>query len=181
MDLETNEPRRERKRKETRRPTTEPASTPAEKRVQEPQPFLEGSHKLSPANQVCWYMGAAFIVIGLTGYIVPNLLAAHLSPAHNIIHIVSGLAAWGFGFFTNDRTAKKFCYGFGTFYGLLGVAGFIFGRNIDGMRFIWRFIPGTLELGLADHLIHIVIGAIFIAGGYITLRGTTTKGERPWV
>lgn len=84
------------------------------------------------------------------------------------------------------RGAKRFDAIFGTFYGLLGVTGFAFGRmaapTVPGMtemgadRYLLQLIPGALELGTADHILHIILGAVFIAGALMT-KLVRTKDE----
>jgi hypothetical protein len=37
-------------------------------------------------------MGVVFILIGLVGFVSNNFLGKHLTPVHNVIHLVSGAA-----------------------------------------------------------------------------------------
>ena len=101
----------------------------------------------------------------------------HLSLAHTVIHLVSGALAIWFGTTkVSLGAAKSFAITFGLVYGLLGVAGFLLGQpgtahvGPEDAR-MWALIPGQLELGTMDHIVHIVLGAAFLIGGL------TTKGE----
>ena len=121
-------------------------------------------------------MGLLFIMIALVGMVVTDLLAAHLSYAHNIIHLVSGIAALFFAFRT-ERASRIFAISFGTFYGLLGILGFALGRpgtaDVGHMapdKFLWVLSPAMLEFGTTDHILHIIFGAVFIAGALIVQR-----------
>lgn len=44
---------------------------------------------------------------------------------------------------------------------LAGLVGFI-------SNDLFKAVPGHLELGTSDHVLHIVLGLIFIAGGLLT-------------
>jgi len=50
------------------------------------------------AKTVCKILGVVFLLVGVVGFVAPTLLGAHLSPAHNAVHIVSGVIALYFGF-----------------------------------------------------------------------------------
>lgn len=113
------------------------------------------------AKTICKILGAVFVLVGICGFIVPNLLGAHLTPAHNLVHIVSGAIALYFGFAGSAGAARAFCLIFGVVYLLLGVVGWFMGTGPDHM-----FNIGTLLMfGKMDHIIHILLGIIFLIGG----------------
>jgi hypothetical protein len=68
--------------------------------------------------------------------------------------------------------AKQFCVIFGAVYLLLGIVGFALGTGPDRM---FTVIPDQLMLGTADHAIHIVLGAIFLVGGFATKTLPVTR------
>lgn len=117
------------------------------------------------AKTIATILGVVFILVGLVGFAAPNLMGAHFSTAHNIIHLVSGAAALYLGLKGSLSAAKMFCLIFGAVYLLLGVVGFAVGSGDDRM---FQVIAGTLELGTVDHVIHILFGAIFLIGGLMT-------------
>lgn len=117
------------------------------------------------AKTICTLLGIVFILVGLVGFAAPGLLGAHLSPAHNVVHLVSGAVALYLGLKGSLSAAKMFCLIFGAVYLLLGVVGFALGSGDDRM---FHVIAGTLELGTVDHVIHILLGAIFLIGGLMT-------------
>jgi hypothetical protein len=45
------------------------------------------------AKTVCKILGVVFLLVGVAGFAAPNLLGAHLSTPHNVVHIVSGAIA----------------------------------------------------------------------------------------
>ena len=104
-------------------------------------------------------MGLVLLLVGVLGFThVLDSLGAHLSPAHNLVHIVTGVIALYFGFAGSLSGAKGFCIIFGLVYLLLGILGLAMGE----------LHIGPLMLGKVDHGIHLIVGAIFLAGGLFT-------------
>ena len=117
------------------------------------------------AKTIATVLGALFVLLGLIGFVAPNLLGAHLSTTHNIIHLVSGAVSLYFGLAGSISAARMFCFVFGAVYLLLGVVGFIGGTGDDRMLHV---LPGALELGTPDHVIHILLGLIYLVAGLMT-------------
>ena len=117
------------------------------------------------AKTVCKILGVVFLLVGALGFVTPDLLNAHLTPAHNAVHIVSGVIALYFGFAGTLSAAKMFALIFGVVYLGLGILGMALGTGDDRM-----WVAGPLTLGQADHGIHILLGVIFLAGGLFTRR-----------
>jgi hypothetical protein len=117
------------------------------------------------AKTIALILGIVFIIVGLAGFAAPNLLGAHLSTSHNLIHLISGIVAVYFGWMGSLSGARLFCIIFGVVYLLLGIVGFFVGGGPERM---WDVIPGSLMLGTMDHIIHIVLGIVFLAGGFLT-------------
>lgn len=132
------------------------------------------------ANFAATIMGVLFILLGAAGFFLNNLLGAHLSPMHNLIHLISGAASLYFGVKGSPYATKLFCLIFGFFYLSLAVVGYWFGYNHMETYLpnavadhgynqdMFHVIPGVFELGVADHLIHVVIGAIYIGAAVLT-------------
>ena len=120
------------------------------------------------AKTIATLMGVVFLLVGLAGFVMPNLLGAHLGPAHNVIHLVSGAISLYLGLKGTLSAAKTFGFVFGAFYLLLGVAGFLLGSSTGEHASMLRVIPGILELGQMDHIIHLVIGAVYLVGAVMT-------------
>jgi hypothetical protein len=117
------------------------------------------------AKTICKILGVVFLLVGVIGFVKSDLLGAHLTPAHNAVHIVSGVLALYFGFAGSLSAAKMFSLLFGVVYLGLGVLGMALGTDADRM-----WMVGPLHLGQADHAIHILLGVIFLAGGLFTKR-----------
>ena len=126
------------------------------------------------ANRIATILGIGFLLVGVLGFVAPGMLGMHLSVAHNVVHLVSGAAALWLGLKGTPGAAKTFCLVFGALYLLLGVAGFVAGSDaapgVPGPHDakLLKLIPGTLEFGTMDHIVHILLGAIFLIGGLMT-------------
>ena len=125
------------------------------------------------ANRIATILGIGFIVVGVLGFIVPDILGMHLSVAHSVVHLVSGVLATFIGLKGSPSAAKTFCLVFGLVYMGLGVAGLFLGGVAlpsEGMpgredTRLWKLWPSVLEFGTMDHSIHILLGGIFLFGG----------------
>jgi len=115
------------------------------------------------AKTVCKVLGVVFLLVGLAGFVNQELLGAHLTPAHNVIHLVSGAIALYFGLKGSLAGAKGFALVFGVVYLALGILGMALGT---GSEHLWMI--GPLHLGQADHGIHLLLGVVFLAGGLFT-------------
>jgi Domain of unknown function (DUF4383) len=118
------------------------------------------------AKTVCKILGVVFLLVGLIGFVSPNLLGAHFTPVHNVVHLVSGALALYLGFAGTLAAAKTFSLVFGVVYLGLGVLGLALGNPARDR--LWEV--GPLMLGQSDHGIHILLGVIFLAGGLFTKR-----------
>jgi uncharacterized membrane protein HdeD (DUF308 family) len=121
------------------------------------------------AKTICKLLGVVLLLVGIIGFVKPGFLGTHLSMAHNLVHILSGIIALYFGFAASLSAARGFC---------LGICGFILGSaqpttltNMTDMAAdtrLWKVIPGTLELGTADHAVHLLLGILFLVGALMT-------------
>ena len=114
------------------------------------------------AKNVCKLLGIVFVIVGVAGFVAPHLLGAHLMPAHNLVHLVSGAIALYFGFAGSAAAAKGFCFIFGIVYLGLGVCGWFLGT---GSEHLLHLGGELLTLGTVDHVIHVALGLVFLAGG----------------
>jgi hypothetical protein len=130
------------------------------------------------AKTICKILGVVFLLVGIAGFVKMDLLGTHLSMAHNVVHLLSGIIALYLGFAGSLSAARLFCLVFGVVYLLLGIAGFALGTDavptIAGMAsmgkdsHLLKVIPGTLELGTMDHIVHLLLGILFLIGGLLT-------------
>ena len=130
------------------------------------------------AKTVATILGAAFILVGLLGFVAPGMMGMHLTLVHNLVHLISGAVALYFGLAGTLAGARAFCIAFGAVYGLLGVAGYLLGSDqahsvtVSGHGAtdpsLLKVLPGTLELAAPEHGLHILLGLVFLVGGLLT-------------
>ncbi len=130
------------------------------------------------AKTIAKILGVVFILVGIIGFLAPGLLGLHLSLAHNLVHLISGALALYFGFAGTLSGARLFCIVFGVVYALLGVAGFLLGHAgahtvaavpAHGQdSSLLAVLPRMLELASMDHIVHILLGLVFLIGGFLT-------------
>ncbi|HYE13208.1 MAG TPA: DUF4383 domain-containing protein [Pyrinomonadaceae bacterium] len=133
------------------------------------------------AKTICKLLGVVFILVGILGFLAPGMLGMHLSLAHNLVHIISGALALYFGFAGTLSGARLFCIVFGVVYLLLGIVGFLAGgagshtvagvptgHHGAGDSSLLAVLPGSLELATMDHIVHVLLGIIFLIGGFMT-------------
>jgi hypothetical protein len=113
------------------------------------------------AKTVAKIMGVILLLVGILGFThLLDPLGAHLSPVHNLVHIISGVISLYFGLAGSLGGAKAFCTIFGLLYLLLGLVGMVKGD----------LTLGPLMLGKVDHGIHLIVGAAYLAGGLLTKK-----------
>jgi Domain of unknown function (DUF4383)/Short repeat of unknown function (DUF308) len=121
------------------------------------------------AKTVATLLGVVFIVVGIVGFFSPDLMHAHLTKIHNIVHLVSGAVSLYFGTKGTLASARSFCIVFGLVYGLLGVVGYFVGTD-----HILKLSDPHFVLGPIDHYIHIAIGVLYLIGGFATKSGSAS-------
>lgn len=124
----------------------------------------------SYARETSVVVGVLTIVMGLLGFVVPNLLGAHLSYVHNSILIATGALALWFGT-DSERSAKAFSLVAAVCFGIMGILGFVLGvpgigtvANTAEDANLWTIVTGSLQFGTVDHVIHLLIACAFLGG-----------------
>lgn len=135
------------------------------------------------SQEMCITLGFALLMIGLLGFVMPNLFAMHLGYILNVIHFVSGFTALVLGF-KSVSAAKVFCALGGISYLSVGVSGFYFGSQgfatVGGVgedQYLWRVIPEIIELASADHYFNSAIGVGFLFGLLFIMNVKTSKSH----
>jgi hypothetical protein len=119
------------------------------------------------AKIVCKILGVLFVVIGLAVF----AFGEDADWYHNLLHFVTGIVALYFGFASSRSAAKAFCLASGAAYLAFGLLGFAFGN--PAVNYIWDL--KLMHLALAEHVFHIVLGTIILAGGLFTKGGGSQK------
>ena len=123
------------------------------------------------AKTIATLLGVVFILVGIVGFISHNFLGTHLNTTHNLVHIVSGAISLYFGLAGSLGGARTFCIVFGVVYALLGVCGFLLGKDPG------KILPidDLLMLGTMDHIVHILLGVVFLIGGLATRAAAAAR------
>jgi hypothetical protein len=104
-----------------------------------------------------------FLLAGAVGFVEPNLLGLHLTPTHNVIHLVSGLVLLYVGFAGSLEAARGLSLVFGSVYFLLGLLGFV-APGVVGSAL--GHGPGLdARALLPDNVLHLALGGAFLFGG----------------
>lgn len=135
------------------------------------------------AKRIATILGIGFLLVGVAGLAVPNMLGLHLSLAHSVVHLVTGAVSLWLGLKGSLSAARMFCIVFGAVYMLLGIAGFAAGASGDPSPGVpgpsdermMKVLPGMLEMGTMDHIVHVLLGAIFLIGGLMTKTGVVRQ------
>lgn len=114
------------------------------------------------ARMVCKILGVLFFVVGVSTF----MFGEDGDWYHNLLHFATGLIALYFGFAGALSAAKIFCLVFGVAYLGFGILGFAMGN--PAMDYMWNL--RLMHLAMAEHLFHITLGAIILAGGIFTRR-----------
>ena len=115
------------------------------------------------AKTLCKVGGLIFLIVGLVGFAMPTLMGFHLTPIHNIIHIVTGLIALYLGFAGSYDGAKTFCLIFGVVYLLIAIIGFMAPGTLASI--LGHAGPMTSADLMPDNVFHLVVGILFLAVG----------------
>jgi hypothetical protein len=112
------------------------------------------------AKTSCKILGALLILAGVAGFFVPNLLGLHLTPAHNLIHILTGALAAYFGFAGTSKAAHLFSRVGGVIYLLVGALGFIAPEVTEK---IFQIHDSTGDTNLTpDNVALLLVGGVFL-------------------
>jgi hypothetical protein len=110
---------------------------------------------------LCKVGGLLLLAVGVAGFFLPNLLGMHLTTAHNLIHVVSGLLSLYFGFV--GAGARAFCTVFGLSYIALAVLGFVAPAVVASLLGHDGAVDASVLM--PDNLVHVVLGVGFLAAG----------------
>lgn len=118
--------------------------------------------------------GVVFILIGLLGFIPgvttdEGLLLGifEVSPLHNVIHLVSGLAAL-LGYKSNAY-ARMYFQIFGVVYAVVAVTGLVQGSTVLGL----------IDVNAADNVLHVVIAVAALGLGFGTKKPEAVSQQQP--
>jgi preprotein translocase subunit Sss1 len=119
------------------------------------------------AKTICKIFGAVLLVVGIVGFFIPHILSLHLTPIHNVVHILTGLVALYFGVSGSDASARTFSQVFGAIYTLLGVVGFVQPAIIATVIQFHETTGTGNDTLIMDNIVHLLVGLVFLIVGFI--------------
>ena len=120
-----------------------------------------------------WVFGIVFLAVGVLGY-VPGITQDgmllglfEVDGLHNIVHLISGLAAIiaAYGLYA----PRLYFQAFGVVYGIVTVLGFVQGDNVLGL----------IVVNTADNVLHLVIAAAALYIGFGMKEGGGSPASSP--
>ena len=127
---------------------------------------------------LCTVMGVLFCLVGIAGFPMPTMLDMHLSTAHNVLHLGTGILAVYFGT-RSETSARRFAQIFGVIYLLVGIIGVVSPPGIFTLHHVsagmpddhlLKLVPTHLEFGTADSAMHILLGALLAITGFVPAK-----------
>ena len=109
-------------------------------------------------------LGVVLTLVGILGFVpglAPNgnLLGIFaINPAHNVVHLLSGLVGLAAAYAMNGAYARWYALVFGIVYALVTVIGFIQATTVLGI----------IPINLADNLLHTAIAVVSLAVFFLT-------------
>ncbi|HXQ98299.1 MAG TPA: DUF4383 domain-containing protein [Candidatus Limnocylindrales bacterium] len=105
-------------------------------------------------------VGFVLLLVGIIGFVTGDagIMGLHFSLAHNVIHVVSGLVGLGAGLGAGEKGGRAFAQVFGVVYTIVAIIGFVGAPQI---------IVDMLNLNLHYNLIHLVVGVLGLAAGFM--------------
>lgn len=129
-------------------------------------------------------VGFVLFVIGLAGLLYPAFAGLHLSIFHSLVTATAGGMLFYNGYKNVSRGAFYCCLGFGLYFGIMGIVGFMFGRpgvpsigNETPDANLIRIVPNFQELGTTDHIMSLVIAVVLMGGAIDWWRRHSAGGS----
>lgn len=116
------------------------------------------------AKMAAMILGVIFLAVGVLGFI-PNPLVSPsgifaVNPAHNVVHIVSGLVILGGAY--SAIGARTTLLVVGAVYAVVAILGFVMSGDM---------LLGTIQVNDADRWLHVLLAVVILAAGYFLPNG----------
>ena len=113
---------------------------------------------MADTRTACIVLGVVFIVVGLLGFIPNPLVSADglfaVNGAHNLVHLISGLALLIGALALNQARTTLWVVGF--VYGLVALLGLFSGD----------MLLGFIHINTADRLLHIALTIVLLGAAW---------------
>ena len=112
------------------------------------------------SRTVCRLLALGLLWLGVMGFADPQLLRLHLTPVHNLAHLVSGFLAFCVGFGGSTRSVRALGSLLGVAYTAFGVLGVVAPGLLGELL---AHAPGLDAPALAsDNLLNVCVGSAFL-------------------
>lgn len=102
-------------------------------------------------------VGAVLLLVGIVGFLTPDLMGLHFNTIHNVIHVASGVLGLAAATVGGGSKARLFAQVFGVVYTIVAVAGFAgIGMVVD-----------MLNLNTMYNIIHVAVGVLGLVAGFM--------------
>jgi hypothetical protein len=151
----------------------------------------EPGKKKGRTQVISIFVGVALFILGLSGILFPAFAGLHFSAvSSSIIAVAGGVLIYNGGFKDHSLNAFYCCLGFGLYFGILALLGFMLGDpgmpNIGYLRMdksLFIIVPNVLELGRLDQILYGVLSIILLGGAVDWWRQNSlrnhTIGQQP--
>jgi hypothetical protein len=109
---------------------------------------------------LCKIIGVVLAVVGVAGFAMPHLLGMHLTPIHNVVHLLTAAIALYLGFAGSYEAARTFTLVFGAVYLLLGILGFVAPGVVAAV--IGHAGPVSAGELMPDNAVHVLLGLVLL-------------------
>ena len=123
------------------------------------------------ARIISLVIGVLYLVFGLAGF----ALGDEANRYHNLLHLATGVLGVYSGFVGSPSVTRAFCLAFGAAYVAFGGLGFVVGN--PSLEYLWDV--GLLDVSMPDHIHHLLLGTILLAGGVLPSAGIRLNRVSP--
>lgn len=101
-------------------------------------------------------VGAVLLLVGIVGFLTPDLMGLHFNTIHSVIHVASGVIGLAAATVGGGSKSRLFAQVFGVVYTIVAVAGF---AGIGA-------IVNLLALDTMYNVVHIAVGVLGLVAGF---------------
>ena len=115
--------------------------------------------------------GVTFVLAGLLGFLPNPIVSPHgifaVNAAHNLVHILTGLAFIAGGYFGHGR---KTLLGIGAAYVVVTIIGFMTQGDM---------LLGVIHINEADRWLHAALAAVILLAGFVAAEEDEVRAAGP--
>lgn len=130
------------------------------------------------AKTLAWVLGVVFVLVAILGFMGGPLVGEgqlfHTNVLHDVFHLVTGLIFILIGWSAPSKAGTAFKV-FGVIYLLLAVLGFVMAPGREAPE----ALLGLVEMNFADHILHVILGVVILALGFVVGKKDTNTMVNP--